>query len=118
MSPQYRVPTGRLNWCMNFFKEMSAENVADISLTYLVEFLRFCFLGILQEELDETGRIWNNHFIRKRRNAECPWGRPMCCFIPFLLWEDKVAGHFLLRQMRISLYHIVKCLNFLAALTT
>ena len=54
---------------------MSAENIVDTSLTYHVEFLRFCFLGILQEELDETRRLWNNHFVRKSQNAECPGGR-------------------------------------------
>ena len=59
---------------------MSAENIVDTSLTYHVEFLRFCFLGILQEELDETRRLWNNHFVRKSRNAECLEGRPDVLF--------------------------------------
>ena len=45
----------RLNWWINFFKDMSADNIVDTSLTYHVEFLQFCFLGILQEELDEEG---------------------------------------------------------------
>ena len=70
----------RLNWWIIFFKDMSAENIVDTSLTYHVEFLRFCFLGILQEELDETRRLWNNHFVRKSRNAECPGGRPDVLF--------------------------------------
>ena len=50
----------RLNWWINLFKDMSAENIVDTSLTYHVEFLRFCFLGILQEELDGTRSLWNN----------------------------------------------------------
>ena len=48
---------GRLNWWINFFKDMPAENVVDTSLIYHVEFLRLCFLGILQEELAETRRL-------------------------------------------------------------
>ena len=59
---------------------MCAENIFDTSLTYHVEFLRFCFLGILQEELDETRRLWNNHFKRKSGNAECPGGWPDVLF--------------------------------------
>ena len=59
---------------------MFAENIFDTSLTYHVEFLQFCFIGILQEELDETRRLWNNHFKRKSRNAECPGGRPDVLF--------------------------------------
>ena len=50
----------RLNWWINFFKDMPPDNIVDTSLTYHVEFLRFCFLGILQEKLDETRRLWNN----------------------------------------------------------
>ena len=65
---------GWLNWWISFFKDICAENIFDTSLIYHVEFLRFCFLGILQEQLDETRRLWNNHFIRKIRNAECPGG--------------------------------------------
>ena len=49
-----------LNWWINFFKGMPPDNIVDTSLTYHVEFLRFCFLGILQEKLDETRRLWNN----------------------------------------------------------
>ena len=75
-----KLRRSRLNWLINFFKDMSAENIVDTSLTYHVEFLRFCFLGILQEELDETRRLWNNHFVRESRNAECPGGRPDALF--------------------------------------
>ena len=59
---------------------MSPENIVDTSLTYKITFLRFSFLGILQEELDETRRPWNNRFVRKSRNAECPGGRPDVLF--------------------------------------
>ena len=59
---------------------MSPEDIVDTSLTYNVKFLRFSFLGILQEELDETRRPWNNRFVRKSRNAECPGGRPDVLF--------------------------------------
>ena len=38
--------------------------------------MRFCFLGLIQSELDETRALWNNHRIRKTRNSECPAGRP------------------------------------------
>ena len=39
---------GGPNWWINFFKNMSVENVVDTSLIYHDEFLRFCFLEILQ----------------------------------------------------------------------
>ena len=76
----------RLNWWINFFKDIPAENILDTSLTY-VEFLRFCFLGILQEQLDGTRRLWNNHFVRKTRNTECPGGR-----LDVLLYTPSLVG--------------------------
>ena len=66
---------------------MSAENIVDTSLAYHVEFLRFCFLGIFQEELDETQRLWNNHFVKKVETQNVLGVDQMCCFIPVLLWE-------------------------------
>ena len=89
----------RLNWWIIFFKDMCAENVVDTSSTYHVEFLRFCFLGILQEELDETRRLWNNHFIRKSLNGECPGGRPDVLFYTPSPVGGRDCRSTLLRQM-------------------
>ena len=47
--------------------------------------LRFCFLKLLQEELDKIAVEWNYHVIRKSRMAECPGGIPdQLYFIPQL----------------------------------
>ena len=48
----------------------------DPSLSHHINCLRFCFLGLIQSELDETRDLWNNHRIRKTSNSECPAGRP------------------------------------------
>ena len=67
---------GRLSWWMDFFKDLIEQNLFDQSLEYQCECLRFCFMGLIQQELDETLRLWNSHYIRKVRNATCPSGRP------------------------------------------
>ena len=38
--------------------------------------LYLTFSGLLQQELDETKSMWNNHCIRNSREAECPGGKP------------------------------------------
>ena len=38
--------------------------------------LRFCFMSIIQHELDEMKKIWNTHYIREVKNSESPPGRP------------------------------------------
>ena len=66
----------RMNWWINFFKDMTDQNLLDASLGYHIECIRFCFMGLIQEELDEVKRLWNKHYIRQTWNAECPAGRP------------------------------------------
>ncbi|XP_024118870.1 uncharacterized protein LOC112140200 [Oryzias melastigma] len=38
--------------------------------------LRFCFIGVLQTDLDECRDLWNKHRIRPSRPASCPGGIP------------------------------------------
>ena len=52
------------------------EGTFDPSIPYHLEAVSVSFMGILQNELDETVNLWNNHRIRSVRNAECPGGRP------------------------------------------
>ena len=55
---------------------MVEDGLVNLDLDYHRECLRFCFIGILQGELDETVRLWNNHRIRRNYYAVCPSGRP------------------------------------------
>ena len=66
----------RTVWWIHFFKDMVDAGILDLSLKYHIDCLRYCFLGIIQSELDETAGLWNSHRIREVRNAECPGGRP------------------------------------------
>ncbi|KAI9541732.1 hypothetical protein NQZ68_027096 [Dissostichus eleginoides] len=38
--------------------------------------LRFCFVDVIQKDLDECVRLWNSHRIRPSRTASCPGGVP------------------------------------------
>ena len=71
----------RCNWWINFFKDLCEEEASlDLSIDSHLQCLRFCFMPILQAEMDETKRLWNTHRIRKVRNSECPAGRPDALF--------------------------------------
>ena len=76
----------RCNWWINFFKDFCYESeLLDLSIPFHVQLLRFCFIPILQLELDETKQLWNNHYIRKSKNSESPPGRPnVLYFTPHL----------------------------------
>ena len=66
----------RAFWWINFFKDLVDSSIYDPDISYHVECARFCFLPLLQLELDETVALWNSHRIRKVRNSESPAGRP------------------------------------------
>ena len=64
---------------INFFK----DSLFDPSLNYHKEYMKFCFSGMLQNELDNIKEMWSNYGIRNSRNAECSGGRPdVLCFNP------------------------------------
>ncbi|XP_061639133.1 uncharacterized protein LOC133482721 [Phyllopteryx taeniolatus] len=41
----------------------------------------FCFLGLIQDELDSTKEVWNSHLIRPSKNERVPHGRPHAMFM-------------------------------------
>ena len=43
--------------------------------------MRFCFIGLIQTELDKAKDMWNIHKIWPVRNGECPSGRPNILYI-------------------------------------
>ena len=64
------------DWWMNFFRDLRDEGHFDWSIGYHVDVLIFCFMGLIQSELDETRALENSHRIREVRHSECPSGRP------------------------------------------
>ncbi|XP_059187145.1 uncharacterized protein LOC131969929 [Centropristis striata] len=50
--------------------------------TYLDRSLiQFCFLNIIQDELDETIHVWDSHVIRPSKNDRVPSGRPRIMYM-------------------------------------
>ena len=66
----------RFSWWIDFFKDLCENGSFDASINCHLEVIRFCFIGLIQTELDEVKEMWNNHRIRFIRNSECPSGRP------------------------------------------
>ena len=65
-----------LQWWMNYFKDLRDRGIFDDSNIFHTECLRFCFLGIFQDELTKFMTFWNHHRIRKVKNSESPCGIP------------------------------------------
>ncbi|KAK1175702.1 hypothetical protein AOXY_G391 [Acipenser oxyrinchus oxyrinchus] len=69
---------------MNLFQSLKEEDhfsgdFVDKSL------VQFCFMELLQEELNTVAHIWNTHRIRAQRNTTAPQGRPLMMYtVPHL----------------------------------
>ena len=65
------------------------EGTFDPSILNHLEAVRLSFLGILQNEIDETVNLSNNHRICSVRHAECSGGRPYALY--YLPGEGKTS---------------------------
>ncbi|KAK6494193.1 hypothetical protein HHUSO_G679 [Huso huso] len=64
---------------MNLFQELKEEDqfTGDFLDKSLIQ---FCFMKLLQDELNTVAHIWNTHPIRAQRNRTTPHGRPLIMY--------------------------------------
>ena len=65
----------RSTWWRNFFSDLEARGLIDLSSELSKECLWYCFSGVLQNDLDTVKEHWNTHRIRKSRYNRVA-GRP------------------------------------------
>ena len=73
-----RLKKFRLSWWIHLFKKMEKDKVYKSHLETHQEVLLFCFLPIVQNELNEFYQTWNRRNIRQ--SAAAPGGRPDLLF--------------------------------------
>jgi hypothetical protein len=61
-------------WWINFFKDLREMNLYNDSDDIHVECLKYCFMEVIQGELQSFKDQWNCHRLRKQRNSELPAG--------------------------------------------
>ena len=66
----------RSQWWITLFEDMIQFGAYDPNVSKQVECLRFCFMHLIQGDLDDVRRDWNTHRIRPSRDAYCPAGVP------------------------------------------
>ena len=65
----------RSSWWINLFKDLMDNGQFESGNIVHKECLWFCFSNMLQEDLNYTKALWNNHYIRSSRHETVP-GRP------------------------------------------
>ena len=65
----------RSPWWINLFKDLMDSGQFEYGNVIHKECMWFCFSDIIQEDLNYTRALWNNHYIRSSRYETVP-GRP------------------------------------------
>lgn len=74
---------GCTDWWIRLFKDMRDSGLFCDDDVVHVESLKFCFMPLLRNELQNFAEQWNLHRIRPSTNAESPGGRPdILYFVP------------------------------------
>ena len=69
----------QISWWIDFFNDLIAAGILNLSDQLEKECIWFCFAGLLQKHLDETCEHWNTHYIRKSRHDTIS-GRPSALY--------------------------------------
>ena len=67
-------------WWIRVFSKMADDGFFDSSIKEQIDLIRYCFMGLLQDELDAVRQSWNTHRIRPVQHSVCPPGRPDVLF--------------------------------------
>ena len=59
---------GCTEWWINYFKDLRDRGLYCDADIINVECLRFCFMPVIQDELQRVARLWNSHCMRPSTN--------------------------------------------------
>ena len=66
-----------VNYWINLFKDMIDIGVLDTDNPLHIHILRFCFMDLIEQDIQRTATEWNRHLIEtKKTNDELPRGKP------------------------------------------
>lgn len=68
---------------MHVFRQVNSSHLyftIRYTISFFRECVRFCFMRVIQAELDRVAQHWNLHRICSQHNVESPSGRPDTLF--------------------------------------
>lgn len=76
----------RIQFWLDLFSDLRERHLFNGSPAH-TKLLRYCFLGVLQKELDEYKLYWNTHTIRPVHQSRSPSGKPEAMYHIPQRWE-------------------------------
>jgi len=79
----------RSQWWIDVFENIVEFGAFHPGCVLETECFRFCFMDVIQKDLDEIRRQWNTHRIRPSSGSRCPPGIPdELYYLPQIPWVD------------------------------
>lgn len=70
---------------MNLFKDLVAIGALDTGSNFHIAALRFCFMNLIEDDIQRCAQEWNSHLIQSRKACEVQKGKPdLLYFVPEL----------------------------------
>lgn len=82
-----------IHWWINFFKDLRDTGTFNELDAIQCENLKFCFMDLIQTELDRIAQQWNVHEIREQTNSSVIGGKPDTLFFIPGLFETHDFGN-------------------------
>ena len=67
---------------INLFKDMYESDVLELGNNFHMQCLWFCYLKLIQNELDKVMDQWNSHYIRRSRHDTVPGVSDILYYLP------------------------------------
>lgn len=83
---------GCIDWWMCMFKDLRDRGLYDGHNAVHNQCLQFCFMDLIQKELDAVTADWNAHTIRSQKHTECPTGKPDILYFSPELFQSHNYG--------------------------
>ena len=78
---------------MCYFKDMQDTTSFDVTNHVHVECLHYCFMEVIQTELDRIVQHWNLHEIRSQRHSDIPSGKHGLLYYVPEIFGGRDSGH-------------------------
>ena len=66
----------RGQWWRDFFEDLCNSGFYNPGKYFAKNCLQYCFMALINTDLQETASLWNSHRIRRSRPTACPSGIP------------------------------------------
>lgn len=81
-----------VNYWMNLFKDMVQIGALDTADPVHIHVLRFCFMDLIERDIQRTAQEWNKHLIETKKTADSPRGKPDIMYFAPELYETECYG--------------------------